>query len=104
MHIAKMQMVSEDGKIMSFGGGVENLTLIPQESDQEIDEFIKDINKPISMSLDVHKKRHGSEVERSMYYSKHKKKRIRKKYDLFRMLTGGKGINERNNKRRCKKS
>ena len=39
-----------------------------------------------SIEINMHPKRKGNMLEQSLYYSKNKKKRIRKKYDFRRKL------------------
>ncbi len=75
---------SEDGKNWK-PLGVATMEMIATESTNEYD-FIKDIDKPISIECKKYPKRHGDVLEQYLYYQNHKKKRIRKKYDLLRRL------------------
>lgn len=54
--------------------------------DYEPPQWWKDITKPIEFSVTIRAKRKGTILERSLYYRKSKKKRIRKKWELVRVL------------------
>lgn len=45
-----------------------------------------DITQPIEMSIRLRKKKKGTIIERCLYYQHNRKKRIRKKYCLWRIL------------------
>lgn len=49
-------------------------------------EYNFDFTKPISFTQRIYAKRKGTLLERCLYYQKSKKKRIRKKYNLLRIL------------------
>ena len=57
---------------------------------EETPEWAKiDITKPISISATIRAKKNGTTLEKSLYYQKSKKKRIRKKWSLERILKIG---------------
>ena len=57
---------------------------------EETPEWAKvDITKPISFSGTIRAKKNGTTLEKSLYYQKSKKKRIRKKWSLERILKIG---------------
>lgn len=58
------------------------------DSDIEVPEWAIP-SEPIKCSFTIHKKKNGNLLERCLYYKNHKKKRIRKKYDLIRVLEKG---------------
>lgn len=45
-----------------------------------------DFNKPITIEGTIRAKRKGTMLERSLYYQHSKKRRIRKKYDIYNLL------------------
>ena len=60
------------------------------ESTEEVPEWAKiDITKPASIEVKIHAKKNGSLLEKSLYYQKSKKRRIRKKWSLEKILKIG---------------
>ena len=49
-------------------------------------EYNFDFTQPIEFSTRMKKKKNGTIFERCLYYQHNKRKRIRKKYNLFRLL------------------
>lgn len=47
-----------------------------------------DFTKPYEYVGIIRKKKYGTMFERCLYFKNHKKKRIRKKYNMFKMLGG----------------
>ena len=60
------------------------------EADERINNIIKeqskDLLKPIEMTITFRLKRKGNFIQRCLYYSHSKKKRIRKKYNFYRRV------------------
>lgn len=72
---------SSDGENWQQLGTTQEIELEFKEQDNDLYDFVKDINKPIEFSCTLHKKKNGSYIEKCMYYMSSKKKRIRKKYN-----------------------
>ena len=88
--IDNIQYSSDGENYKSLGAGIASLNCESNnEIETEYDNFLKDINKPVEFKLELHKKRHGSVLERHLYYCHNKKKRIRKKYDLWKLFARG---------------
>ena len=83
--LSNILMINDSGEYKPLGSTCE-ATLEYEETNNDFYDFVKDINKPISVSSTIRAKRKGTIFETSLYYKHHKKKRIRKKYDLFRLL------------------
>ena len=56
---------------------------------EEVPEWLNISNTPISISATIRKRKNGSLLEKSLYYCKSKKKRIRKKWNIVRILEKG---------------
>ena len=57
--------------------GIGTMEMVSDENVID-DEWVKDISKPLSITIEKRPKRHGDVIEQYLYYKNHKKKRIRK--------------------------
>lgn len=64
--------------------------LLKFEEVEPINKYDLDFTKPIEFSCKLKRKRKGTIFERCLYYQKSKKKRIRKKYNIGKILCRGK--------------
>lgn len=64
----------------------KDVSLEVVEEDNQYYDFIKDINKPVELSITLHRKKHGNLIQKCLYYQKSKKKRIRKKWNFARKV------------------
>lgn len=56
------------------------------EETEPTNKYNFDFTQPIEISVRLTRKKKGTLIERCLYYQKSKKKRIRKKYNLLRIL------------------
>ena len=62
---------------------------LAMEENPEWKEMAKiDLAKPIEVNMTIRAKKKGTILEKSLYYQKSKKKRIRKKWSLEKILIG----------------
>ena len=61
-----------------------------EEAEPIENKYKFDFTQPIEFSATIKRKKNGTIFERCLYYQKSKKKRIRKKYNMARILFGGK--------------
>lgn len=83
--------ISTDGETYkSLKPTTQEIILKFEEAEPIEDKYKFDFTQPIEFSATMKRKKNGTIFERCLYYSKSKKKRIRKKYNLTRILFGGK--------------
>ena len=80
--------ISTDGVNYKPLCSTKEVDLKATDSDIEVFEWAIP-SEPIKCSFTTHKKKNGNLLGRYLYYKNHKKKRIRKKYDLIRVLERG---------------
>ena len=78
--------ISTDGETYKPLKPAKEVILRFEEPEPINNEFNFDMTQPIEMSVRLRKKKKGTLIERCLYYQHSKKKRIRKKYNLFRIL------------------
>ena len=81
-------LMSQDGVKFIPITEIKNIKIEP--ATEEVPEWAKiDITKPASIEVKIHAKKNGSLLEKSLYYQKSKKRRIRKKWSLEKILKIG---------------
>lgn len=80
--------ISTDGVNYKPLCSTKEVDLKTNDYDMEVPEWVIP-SETIEYSFTLHKKKNGNLLERCLYYKSHKKKRIRKKYDLIRVLEKG---------------
>ena len=77
---------------------IDGINYQPLESIKEVNliasetttpEFDYSIPESVSASITIHKKKYGTAFERYLYFRHHKKRRIRKKYNIIDKVFGG---------------
>lgn len=82
--------ISTDGETYKPLKPAKEVILRFEEPEPVNNKFNFDMTQPIEMSVRLRKKKKGTIFERCLYYQNSKKKRIRKKYNIARILFGGK--------------
>ena len=81
-------LMSQDGVKFIPITEIKNIKFEP--ATEEVPEWAKiDITKPASIEVQIHAKKNGSLLEKSLYYQKSKKRRIRKKWSIEKILKIG---------------
>ena len=83
--ISNLQMKDSKGS-WNIVNPVNQDIKVTYEDTTEYDEIVKNLHNNFTFTCNIHKKRKGTIFEKHLYYINHKKKRIRKKYDLITLL------------------
>lgn len=89
--LSNIQISTDNGKTYKPIAPTTQAVFLKFEEAEPIEDKYKfDFTEPIEFSAVMKKKKNGTIFERCLYYQKSKKKRIRKKYNMARILFGGK--------------
>ncbi len=89
--LSNIQISTDNGKTYnSLSPSTQEVMVSFEETKQIEDKYKFDFTQPIEFSATMKRKKNGTIFERCLYYQKSKKKRIRKKYNMARILFGGK--------------
>lgn len=78
--------ISTDGETYKPLKPTTQKVILRFEETEPTNKYDFDFTKPIEFRTTIRRKKKGTLIERCLYYQKSKKKRIRKKYNLFRIL------------------
>lgn len=78
--------ISTDGETYKPLKPTTQEVILKYEETEPTNNYNFDFTQPIEFSCKLTKKKKGTLIERCLYYQHSKKKRIRKKYNLLRIL------------------
>lgn len=78
--------ISTDGKTYKPLKPTTQEVFVRFEETEPNNKYNFDFTQPIEFSAAMKRKKKGTLIERCLYYQKSKKKRIRKKYNLLKIL------------------
>lgn len=78
--------ISTDGETYKSLKPTTQEVFVRFEETEPTNKYNFDFSQPVEMSVRLTRKKKGALIERCLYYQHSKKKRIRKKYNLLRIL------------------